>query len=176
MLTGFSYHPGFLDAVEAETLLAAIRVLPFRTDTVRGKTMRRTIVCYGNDYSVARRSARNPAPPVPEFLRTVRDRAAALANVDAATLEQAILWKYPSRVGINWHVDHRDYGAVICGVSLGSAATMRMRNGAEEVRQQLDPNSLYILRDEARYAWFHKVDGNRDERYSITFRSMAKRS
>ncbi len=176
MLTGFSYHSNFLEVAEENMLLTTIGALPFRTDVVRGKTMRRTIVCYGNDYSVARRSARNPAPPMPPFLQTLRDRAAALADIDPATLTQAIIWKYPPRVGINWHVDHKDYGPVICGVSIGSGATMRLRNDSEEVRQQVEPRSLYILRDEARYAWLHKVDGNRDERYSITFRSMTART
>src|SRR3954452_19723937 len=105
MLTGFSYHPDFLTAVEQEELLAQIRVLPFRTDTFRGMTLLRTIACFGYDYVAARRSARNPAPPLPPHLATIRSRAAAIADVDDGTLEQAIIWKYPPKVGIGWHVD-----------------------------------------------------------------------
>jgi len=172
MLSGFSYYADFLDACEATALLASIEQLPYRVDTVRGKTMRRTIFCYGFDYNVGRRSATNPAPIMSESIATVRDRAAALANVDPATLEQAIIWKYPPRVGINWHVDHEAYGPVICGLSLGATARLRMKREDEEVRQMLDPGSLYIFRDEARYGWKHKVDGNSAMRFSITFRSM----
>ena len=172
MLLGFSYHDDFLDADERMELLAKIRELPFRTDTFRGMTLRRTIACFGYDYVAARRSARNPAPTLPLYLASIRNRAAAIAGVEARTLEQAIIWKYPPRVGIGWHVDHRDYGPVICGVSLGAAATIRLQRGDEEVRQPLANGSLYVLRDDARYAWKHKVDGNAFERFSITFRSM----
>jgi hypothetical protein len=81
MSTGFTYHSHFLDAADAERLLATIRELPFRTDTVRGKTMRRTIVCYGNDYkrraplSAESRTPdatvpRSPSAIVPLFWRT----------------------------------------------------------------------------------------------------------
>lgn len=172
MPTGFSYHRDFLAAPEHMELLTKIRELPFRTDTFRGMTLRRTIACFGYDYVAARRSARNPAPPLPPYLVSVRDRAAAIACVEASTLEQAIIWKYPPHVGIGWHVDHRDYGPVICGVSLGASATLRLQRGDEEVRQPLANGSLYVLRDEARYIWKHKVDGNAFERFSITFRSM----
>lgn len=172
MVNGFTYYPAFLSADETASLTKEVSSLAFRQDTFRGVVMRRTIVCYGNEYSAKHRSARTPAPPIPPYLSPVRDRAASIASVDNAALTQAIIWRYPPTVGIGWHVDHRDYGPVICGVSLAAAAVIRLKRGDEEQRFTLEPGSLYILRDEARYEWMHKVDGNREERYSITFRSM----
>jgi alkylated DNA repair dioxygenase AlkB len=172
MVNGFSYYPGFLSTDERATLNSELCTLAFRQDTFRGVVMRRTIVCYGNDYNAQRRSARASAPPIPSYLAPVRDRAAEIAGVDASTLTQAIIWKYPPKVGIGWHVDHKDYGPVICGVSLAADALLRLRRGGEQHRFTIEPGSLYVLRDEARYDWMHRVDGNRDERCSITFRSM----
>jgi alkylated DNA repair dioxygenase AlkB len=172
MVNGFTYHPDFLTVVETDQLLRSIAALPFHTDKFRGMTMKRTIVCYGSDYLSASRSARNPAPPIPEFLAPVRDRATAIAEVDATTLTQAIVWRYPAKAGINWHIDNPAFGPVVCGVSLGASAVLHLERSGSKVRQRVDAGSLYVLRDEARYEWKHKVDGNTDERYSITFRSM----
>jgi len=172
MVNGFTYHPDFLSTTEADQLLRNIASLSFRTETFRGMTLKRTMVCYGSDYITARRSARNPAPPIPEFLTPVRDRAAGVAGVDASTLMQAIIWRFPPKAGIDWHVDNPSFGPVVCGVSLGSTAVMHLEKAGTKVRQRIDPGSLYIIQDEARYEWKHKVDAIKDERFSITFRSM----
>lgn len=171
-MNGFSYHPNFLTPDEQTALLAEFGTLVFRQDTFRGVLMRRTIVCYGNDYQAQAHSATKPAPPIPAYLAPIRDRAAAIANVDRASLTQAIIWRYPAKVGIGWHVDNPAYGPVICGLSLGARAVMKLKREDQRHRFELAPGSLYVLRDEARYEWMHTVDGNRDERYSITFRSM----
>lgn len=172
MVNGFTYHPDFLTATEADQLRQSIAVLPFRTETFRGMTLKRTIVCYGSDYITAKRSARNPAAPIPEFLVAVRDRAAEIAEVDPHTMMQAIIWRFPPKAGIDWHIDNRAFGPVVCGVSLGSPAVMHMEKSGTQVQQHVEVGSLYILRDEARYEWKHKVDGIRSERFSITFQSM----
>jgi alkylated DNA repair dioxygenase AlkB len=172
MVNGFTYHPNFLTATEAEQLLCSIAALPFRTETFRGMTLKRTMVCYGSDYITARRSARNPAPPIPDFLVPVRDRAAGIARVDADTLMQAIIWRFPPKAGIDWHIDNQAFGPVVCGLSLGSSAVMRLEKSGTTVQQSVAPGSLYIIRDEARYEWKHKVDAVKDERFSVTFRSM----
>jgi alkylated DNA repair protein (DNA oxidative demethylase) len=173
MVTGFSYHPFFLSCGEQTALLTELGPLCFRQDTFRGVPMRRTIICYGNDYDAQRHSARKPAPEIPAYLAPIRDRAAAIAGIEAETLTQAIIWRYPAKIGIGWHADNPAYGPVICGVSLAAHAVMKLKREVERHRFELAPGSLYILRDEARYDWMHSVDGNREERYSITFRSMS---
>lgn len=172
MVNGFTYHPDFLNPTEADQLRRNIAALSFRTETFRGMKLKRTIVCYGSDYITAKRSARNAAPPIPEFLASVRDRAAGIAGVDADMMMQAIIWRFPPKAGIDWHIDNRAFGPVVCGVSLGSSAVMHMKKSGTQVQQPVEVGSLYILRDEARYEWKHKVDGIRGERFSITFRSM----
>lgn len=172
MINGFMYYPNFLTATEADHLRQTIAALSFRTETFRGMTLKRTMVCYGSDYITAKRSARNPAPPIPDFLISVRDGAAGIAGVDANTMMQAIIWRFPPKAGIDWHVDNRAFGPVVCGVSLGSPAVMHLEKSGTKVQQYLEVGSLYVLRDEARYEWKHKVDGIKGERFSITFRSM----
>jgi alkylated DNA repair protein (DNA oxidative demethylase) len=172
MVKGFTYHPDFLAATEADQLQRNIAALPFRTETFRGMTLKRTMVCYGSHYITAKRSARNPAPPIPDFLISVRDRAARIAGLDSITMMQAIIWRFPPTAAIDWHVGNSAFGPVVCGVSLGSPAVMHSGKSGTEVKQHVEVGSLYILRDEARYEWKHKVDGIRGERYSITFWSM----
>jgi alkylated DNA repair dioxygenase AlkB len=38
---------------------------------------------------------------------------------------------------------------------------------------QLEPRSIYVLRDDARWRWQHAISPTKALRYSITFRTMA---
>jgi alkylated DNA repair protein (DNA oxidative demethylase) len=63
------------------------------------------------------------APPIPDWLRPFRDRAAAFAELDPEDLIQALLIRYDPGAGIGWHRDRPIYGHVI-GISLGEPATL----------------------------------------------------
>jgi alkylated DNA repair protein (DNA oxidative demethylase) len=173
---GFSYYPGFLSWDESRVLFTFLRLLPFARVSNRGTYLHRELVCYGHAYDVQRRNAHAPAPPLPPFLASLRDRAAATAGVDAAPLTDALLWKYPAGAEIGWHRDNPAYGPVICGVSLGGAARLRLQYGSESAMQVITAGSLYCLRGPARSTWEHKVDDITEERISITFRSYSASS
>ncbi|HEY2094718.1 MAG TPA: hypothetical protein VGJ81_22900 [Thermoanaerobaculia bacterium] len=86
-----------------------------------------------------------------------------LDNVRALQ-QDAILWKAVEEEARN----------LVTG--LAGANALRRQKLAELGQQALQhryaaAGSLYLLRDEARYDWMHTLDGNRDERYSITFRA-----
>lgn len=93
---------------------------------------------------------------------------------------QIILNYYTPGQGIANHVDlpHR-YEDVIAIVSLGSGITMDLVNGEDERELYLEPGSLLVLRDEARWVWKHGITARmedngvpRDIRISITMRRM----
>ncbi|GBE80276.1 hypothetical protein SCP_0214950 [Sparassis crispa] len=87
---------------------------------------------------------------------------------------QAILNLYWPGEGITPHVDLLDrYGDGVIGVSLGSGCVMqfeRVRNGEEdggEGRERwgvyLPPRSVFVLSEEARYAWTHGIEKRMDD-------------
>ena len=115
---------------------------------------------------------------MPDWLRPVRDRAAAFANLDPDALIQALLIRYDPGAGIGWHRDRPIYGHVL-GLSLGWPAAMRFRRrrpgGFDRVSVPLAPRGAYHMTGPARHEWEHSIAGMDQPRWSITFRSLAGR-
>ena len=114
---------------------------------------------------------------MPDWLRSIRDRAAAFAGLDPEVLVQALLIRYDTGAGIGWHRDRPIYDHVI-GISLREPATMRFRrrraNGFDRVSMLLDPRGGYHMSGPARYEWEHSIAPVERPRWSITFRSLAE--
>lgn len=119
------------------------------------------------------------APPIPDWLRPFRDRAAGFASLDAKNLIQVLLIRYDPGAGIGWHRDWSIYGHVI-GISLGGPATMRFRCkrivGFDRVSVPLEPHAAYHLCGAVRHDWEHSIHEMERPRWSITFRSLAGRA
>jgi alkylated DNA repair protein (DNA oxidative demethylase) len=71
------------------------------------------------------------------------------------------------------------FGDVV-GVSLRSACLLRFQRGQGGERrifeQVLEPRSAYVLTGPCRSAWQHSIPAVLEERYSITFRTLRRRS
>jgi alkylated DNA repair protein (DNA oxidative demethylase) len=172
---GLVYQRDFLDAAEEDELLGRFDGLDFQQIVMKGVA---TAVRYGHGYDYDTRTATPDADPIPPWLVPSRDRAAALAGLEADTLVQDLIQRYPPRAPIGWHRDSPAYD-LVAGVSLGSAARMRLRrgSGAERVVHELllEPRSAYVLAGESRWKWEHHVPAAKELRYSITFRSLRSR-
>ena len=75
----------------------------------------------------------------------------------------------------SWHRDVGEFEIVV-GVSLAGTCRMRFRRHPPEKRAKiftldLEPRSVYVLRDEIRWRWQHSVAPTKELRYSITFRT-----
>ena len=143
---------------------------------MHGVESRRRIAHFGVTYDFAAR-ATTPTEPLPDVLADLRDRAALLAEVAPATLEEALVTCYPPGAGIGWHRDAMAFGPVVVGVSLRAAAVMRFQRraaGGERrvFEQPLAPRSAYVLSGAARATWQHSVPAVREERWSVTFRQV----
>jgi alkylated DNA repair dioxygenase AlkB len=61
-------------------------------------------------------------------------------------------------------------------VSLASPARMRFQRGKGESREVtevlLEPGSAYVLAGKARWSWQHSIPPVKEDRYSITFRTL----
>ena len=102
-----------------------------------------------------------------------RSRFAGLAP---DLLAQALLIRYDPGAGIGWHRDRPVFEHVV-GISLGSAAAMRLRRRVEDGFRRatlpLAPRSVYHLSGKVRHAWEHSIAPLEVPRWSVTFRSLA---
>ncbi len=175
---GFQHAEDFLDTAEEAALVERFRQLEFHEVRMRGVAARRRVVQYGWKYSFE--SFRmTEGPEMPDYLTAVRDRAARVAGMDAGELSEALVTEYSPGAAIGWHRDAPGFGVVV-GVSLLSSCRFRFRRGAtrawETTEVLLRPRSIYVLTGPARSEWQHSIPAVSELRYSITFRTMTKRS
>jgi DNA oxidative demethylase len=174
---GLRYVPEFLDADEEQRLLTEIERLRFEPVRMHGIEARRRVVHFGTRYQFDSRDV-TPTLPIPDFLQPLYERAAAAAGFPRAAVPQALVTRYPPGAGIGWHRDAPPFGAVIVGISLGTACEMRFRMATaagydyDVYKQELEPRSLYLFSGAARFHWQHMIPAVQVLRYSVTFRTV----
>ncbi|VXC92896.1 alpha-ketoglutarate-dependent dioxygenase AlkB [Sphingomonas sp. 8AM] len=177
-LPGLDTQAALISADEEQMLIDRIDATDLEPFRFQGWTGKRLTTSFGWNYDFEVGQPR-AAPPLPDWLRPIRDRAAAFAGLAADALIQALLIRYDPGAGIGWHRDRPIYGDVI-GISLGAPAAMRFRrrraDGFDRVTLPLDPRGAYHMRGPARYDWEHSIAEMAQTRWSITFRSLAARS
>jgi alkylated DNA repair dioxygenase AlkB len=170
---GLSYRPEFLSHEEESTLLAELETLRFDPIVMHGQAAKRTGRHFGLDYDYERRVPQ-PGEPLPSWLEGLREKAAGIVELDAAELAEILVQHYPVGSTIGWHRDAPAFHLVV-GVSLGGSCRMRLRSVADPKRiaeLTLEPRSAYVLRGSVRWAWQHSIPPTKEERYSVTFRSL----
>ena len=178
---GFVYRPDFISPDEEALLIDAIRQVEFSNFEMRGVVARRRVAFFGSSYD----AGRTRTLPLPAFLRPLRERAAALAGVDAEAFAMALINEYPPGAPIGWHRDAPQYD-IVFGVSVLSACRMMFRpfvspaahRATDSRRRQatheitLDRRSAYLMAGESRTASEHHIPAVAELRYSITFRTL----
>lgn len=153
-----------------------MRELPFKAFEFQGYAGKRRVVSYGwkYDFNERRLEARED---IPEFLASLRDKAARFADVQPGDLQQALVTEYDVGAPIGWHKDKAVFGDVV-GISLLSAAPFRLRRAVgdtwERVTITAEPRSVYLLRGPSRTEWEHSIPPVEQLRYSVTFRNFAR--
>jgi alkylated DNA repair dioxygenase AlkB len=178
-LEGLTYRDELLSPADERALLDEIERLEFQEIRMHGVVAKRSARHFGFDYDYERRGLVAEAEPIPEWLLPVRAAAADLAGVQGDELVEALVQRYPEGAQIGWHRDAPMFGTVV-GVSLLSPCRMRFRRNADGERRtfelELAPRSGYVLAGEARTQWQHHVPPTKSLRYSITFRTLSRRS
>lgn len=176
VLPGLALVDDLVAADEEKELIGridAVELTPFQFQGWEGKRLTRS---FGTKYDFAR-GAIAETDPLPEWLLSVRDRAASFAGLDPEELGQALLIRYDPGAGIGWHRDRPVYEHVV-GISLGEPATMRFRRrtagGFERRGAGLAPRSAYHLSGETRHGWEHSIAPMERTRWSLTFRSLSE--
>ena len=178
---GFRYAPDLISETEADALVEQLDRMALQPFEFQGRLANRQVASFGFRYDYGRRSLLE-APPIPDWLAGLRDRAAAFAGLSAEAFAHALVNAYPPGAGIepgdddvvlNYH-----HFSVVVGVSLLAPCMLRFRRrrGASWERRSVvvEPRSAYLLAGEARAGWQHSISPMDRRRYSITFRSMAK--
>lgn len=178
IVAGLRSCDDFLERDEEARLIAAIdaaALAPFRFQGWQGK---RLTASFGWRYDFDS-GAFGRTEPMPDWLLPIRDRAAQFAGLAPADLVQSLVIRYDPEAGIGWHRDRPQFEHVI-GISLGAAATMRLRRrvatgrtGFERAALPLSPRSIYHLSGEVRQGWEHSIAPMETTRWSITFRSLS---
>jgi alkylated DNA repair dioxygenase AlkB len=177
---GFLYRDEFLTEVEESELLRIFRGLDFAAYDYHGYLAKRRVVRYGVNYDINTREPSETTQAVPDFLLSVRERAAQFAEVSADDLVQAMVSEYSVGTPIGWHRDAPQFGTIV-GISLGSACRMRLKpyqpTGKNKVLSlRLERRSIYVMRGAARSQWQHSIPAVDEMRYSITFRTLRSKS
>jgi alkylated DNA repair dioxygenase AlkB len=180
---GFLYQAGFISPSEEEELATAIAGLEFRAVVMRGVAAKRRTAHFGKSYEFETFKL-GPAPPLPEFLVPLRERAAAMTSHRPEEFGETLVSEYPPGAAIGWHRDAPPFG-IIAGISLLAPCTMKFRpwpvppakRGSRDGRskplsQTLERRSLYVIEGKARSSWQHHIPPTEALRYSVTFRTL----
>jgi alkylated DNA repair dioxygenase AlkB len=185
MPAGITYFDTWLAPAEGAEVLHTIESFdPSAWNEVlfRGVIAKRRAIYFGHDYDTTSRKSKSIGP-MPEWLSKLARRAETAAGLEPRAFAAALLWRYPEGSGIGWHRDAPAFGNTVVSISLGATGRMQFRRdrGGQELEDnkyelQLQPNSLVIIQDEARYNWQHRVVPVKTTRYSITLRNLKVRS
>jgi alkylated DNA repair dioxygenase AlkB len=174
---GFLYHQKFLTETEEAELLRTVQTLEFGTYDFRGYIARRRVVAYGGGYESGSRRMEITDKTLPDFLTSIRDRAAAVAGLQAQQITQALVTEYSVGTPIGWHRDSPQFETII-GISLASACRLRLKpyKGEGKIASALlQPRSIYVMRGAARWNFQHSIPAVKELRYSITLRTLVEK-
>ena len=178
---GLRYRAEFVSPDEERELLAIVATLPFKHSQYRQYTARRRTVNFGAGYDFQHLTT-TAAPPIPQFLAPLVERAARWIEVRPEDFVQALISEYQPGTPLGWHRDVPDYETVVA-ISLLSTARIRFRRYPWNPTEKGDifaiepePRSAYVLSADARWKWQHSVPAVKTLRYSITLRTGNNKS
>lgn len=159
---GFSYVPSFITEEEELYLLTIFKSKELKNYIFQGYTALRKVLSFHNQN-------------LPDELQPFLVKAAKFLDVPARSINHILITHYPVGAPIGWHRDASSYEHLV-GISLGSSCMMKLReiNGKEKMNILLEPRSAYKMTGVARWNWEHHIPPMKEERYSLTFRTMVK--
>jgi DNA oxidative demethylase len=175
LIAGLHYSDDVIGAADEQVLierLGGLDLAPFR---FHGWLGNRKTQSFGWRYDFDDASF-TPTEPIPDWLRSVREKAASFAGLQPDDFAHVLLARYDPSAGIGWHRD-RDVFDKIVGISLNTPATLRFRqrtaSGFRRANLEIAPRSAYLLSGDARHDWEHSISPRQSLRFSITFRTLS---
>jgi alkylated DNA repair dioxygenase AlkB len=175
LIAGLDYRNDFITAAEEAELLGHLHALDLAPFRFQGWTGNRKTQSFGWRYDFDDASF-TPANPLPDWLLSLRDKAATLAGAAPENFVHVLIARYDPGAGIGWHRDRPVFDQVV-GISLSSVARLRFRRrtatGFERFALNVEPRSAYLLSGEVRHDWEHSIAPGDQLRFSITFRTLS---
>lgn len=157
-IPGLEYRANYITAAEESSLVAAIDALPWDTSWQRRRQP------YGESYGGGRRGEKPVA--IPQWGRKLIARLEK-NGIGGPPFNQMLVNEYLPGQGITLHRDYEPFDRVVVSLSLLSACVMNFRRVSDGQRESLllEPRSLIILADEARYEWEHGIAPRKSDRW-----------
>lgn len=181
MIHGLTYLSNAIDIMVAQTLLHDIDTEEWRTD------LKRRVQHYGYIYDYKRHTVDQSMylGKLPEWSPKIV-KMLELNPAFGIQPDQMIVNEYQPGQGIAHHIDCEPcFGDRIASISLNSSCLMTFIHveSNQTFELMLEPNSLLIMRDEARYNWKHGISARKSDIYqgkkikrgrriSVTFRKV----
>lgn len=171
---GFDYFSDFINREEEKTLLEMAKKLPWENYEMHGVVALRKIFRYGVNYTFEGKDAVDRH--IPHELDFIIKRGAVALKVAPEEIVQVLFTHYPVGAPIGWHRDAPMFEKLL-GISLNSSCTMKLKPYDEKVspvrKIELAPRSAYIMTGDSRWKWEHHIPPMKEERYSLTMRTLS---
>jgi alkylated DNA repair dioxygenase AlkB len=171
-IAGLSYLREYVSRGQEMDLAAAIDAEPWDTSWKRRRQL------YGWSYGQGGEAVR----PIPAWGHALAERMHE-EGISERPFNQMLINEYLPGQGISLHRDYEPFDRTVVSLSLLSPCVMDFRHAKDERRELLllEPRSLLVLSDEARYEWQHGIAGRKKDRWrgmllergrrlSVTFR------
>lgn len=174
-ISGLTYIPNYISVADEYDLIKLIDSQNWNLD------LKRRTQHYGYKYDYTARSldASYYLGEIPHWV----DELCSKLHSDSIFIDkpdQVIINEYMPCQGIASHIDCVPcFACTICSLSLKSECVMDLSCGDMKRRINLEPRSLLILKEDARYQWKHGIAARksdngvkRERRISVTFRKV----
>jgi alkylated DNA repair dioxygenase AlkB len=173
-IPGLSYRPNYITPAEEAELVAAIDQEDWDTTWDRRRQP------YGAAYGAGAQTQR----PIPAWGQKLAQRM-HWEGISERVFDQLLINEYLPGQGIALHRDYSPFDRTVVSLSLLSPCVMDFRraDGQVSASLQLEPRSLLVLSDAARYQWQHGIARRKNDRWhgllvprsrrlSVTFRLL----
>lgn len=172
-IPGLSYHANYITAAEQAELVRVIDAETWDTTWERRRQL------YGATYGPGDPSSERP---MPKWGARLAERMHQ-EGISEWPFDQMLVNEYEPGQGIALHHDHKPFDRTVVSLSLLSPCVMDFRQSQSGERGSLllEPRSLLVLSDQARYDWQHGIARRKNDRWqgiviprgrrlSVTFR------
>ena len=176
---GFSYVQNFISAEEEELLLEEISRTELHQFQFQGYEAKRRVASFGYDYNFENGSLIKGSIIPPAFAPLIQ-KVSQKTSITSERFAELLVTEYPPGAVINWHRDAPPFD-VIAGISLQAGCIFRFRpyekgkqSKVSVVSINVERRSLYVMEGKARTDFQHSIAPVKNQRYSITLRTLRR--